>query len=450
MSAYNGTITDFHVPPFLNGFIHQRFRAIGIVTESIPGEDTSGMAGNGSKEMGFADTKHVAGHGAGRQSFRIDPRSINLGILLPQDTDDRLDAIKAHGDVSVSALPFHLHDHESLFRGQFREAGRFALRTGVIAVAMEKDDQGNRTRGGILRLLGNVLVPEILVRIFRPGRGIHIHQGILHNIALDPQLVEYGDGDQFKVFHAFRVVDSPAHVESTEEIVIPIVGTQHIIPRLGEEHLQRSLPVRVDDDFLKRVSRSSIARFLIRFRRLCGILPTDECRYRKLADFPGFAIDRNDSGNDSREVRRGQLSIHESCSRTDSYDLDVCRGSSHADQPRKGLQVLILPLVRSGIDDHDPAAVFLDDVVQIQPPGQFKGLFVVQPAVREDIKGRPISGAGMDVALRHHVVIEDGCPLQGRKLIDGTLRAHHPGLGGRKKTNEGEYGRRQQLLLHIS
>ena len=51
VSAYNGTITDFHVPPFLNGFIHQRFRAIGIVTESIPGENASGMAGNGSKEV---------------------------------------------------------------------------------------------------------------------------------------------------------------------------------------------------------------------------------------------------------------------------------------------------------------------------------------------------------------------------------------------------------------
>ena len=94
------------------------------------------MAGDGSEEVGFTDTEHIAGHRSGRQAFRIDPGAVYLGIFLTQDADHRLYSVKSHRRITFASLPFHFHDHKPFFSSQFREAGSLALGAGIVPVAM--------------------------------------------------------------------------------------------------------------------------------------------------------------------------------------------------------------------------------------------------------------------------------------------------------------------------
>ena len=288
-------------------------------------------------------------------------------------------------------------------------------------MAMQQHHQRNSTRSCFTGLLRKILIPQIFVRIVRLDRDVSIYHRIFHHVALNVQLVEHRKRNQFEILHSFGIVSTSGRVEGTIEIVEPIVGTQHLVPRIGKESSQRSLGIRVHHHLLQRIGRSHLTLGLIWAGRPCSMFPADVSRNGLCTDLARLTTDRHEAGNGSRQISSRQMTVHESSPSAYRHHLHIGHGTIFLHQHTEGLDIRGLPFFANGIDHANPSTEVVDYLRHSQLTHQLQSHLLIQFPIWEEIETRSISISGLQVLLSNVIVLQRRSPFYGRELIDGPL-----------------------------
>ena len=298
----------------------------------------------------------------------------------------------------MTALPLHFDHHEAFLGSQLDETCGLALGARVVAMSVENHHQRNSAGSCLLDLTGHIFVPQVLVGLLVLASTVEVDDGELDDIALDAELVEHRERNELEILDAFGIVDATRHVERAIEVVVAIVGAEHLVPGISHELGHRSLGVLVDDNLEQGIGHRLGSRSLVGLGSGGSSLATKIGGHRESNLLACCTIDGHDAGDGTRHVAGCKLLVDEGGTTTNADDLDVGGGTSTTEEFAEGLHIGSLPLVGSRIDNHDTACIILGPVDQAEFRDKRLGRLCIELLVGEEIELGTMASTSFNIA----------------------------------------------------